>query len=59
MATKLYPYKAECDKAGVLIVSSFEMNNDAKDKLISSVGYWQAQKKYKTKTEDWTIIKEA
>lgn len=59
MATKLYPYKAECDKAGVIIHFKARDDKDAKDKLISSVGYWQAQKKYKTKTEDWTIIKEA
>ncbi|MBR2248774.1 MAG: hypothetical protein IJ880_17470 [Bacilli bacterium] len=51
-------YKAECDVAGMVIHIRAKDANDARDKLISSVGYWQAQKRYKTKLSDWKISAE-
>ena len=58
MATKLYNYRAECDKAGVIIHLKARDDKDAANKLVGTVGYWQAQKKFKTKIKDWQIEKE-
>ena len=58
MATKLYPYKAECEKAGVAIYLHARDNKDAFEKLLGHPGYWQAQKKFKTTRTDWEIHKE-
>lgn len=58
MATKLYPYKADCEKAGVAIYLRARNEKDAMDKLIRHPGYWQAQKKFKTNRNDWIITEE-
>lgn len=57
MATKLYPYRAECEKAGVAIYFLARNEKDAIDKLVGHPGYWQAQKKFKTNRNDWIITK--
>ena len=59
MATKLYPYKASCEKAGVTIYFKARDDKDAVDKLVSNIGYWQAQKKHKTNRNDWIIEKDS
>jgi hypothetical protein len=58
MATKLYPYRAECEKAGVAIYLHARDDKDAGNKLIGHPGYWQAAKKFKTNIKDWDIKKE-
>ena len=58
MATKLYIYHAECEKAGIGITLKARDENDAYNKLVSTVGYWQAQKRYKTTKKDWILKKE-
>ena len=58
MATKLYIYHAECEKAGIGITIKARDKKDAYSKLISTVGYWQAQKKFKTNKNDWVITEE-
>lgn len=58
MATKLYPYKADCEKAGVAIYLRARNEKDAMDKLVGHPGYWKAQKKFKTNKNDWIITKE-
>ena len=55
MATKLYPYRAECEKAGVAIYFLARNEKEAIEKLVSHPGYWQAQKKFKTNRNDWII----
>ena len=55
MATKLYPYRAECGKAGVVVHLKARNEKDAEDKLVSSVAYWQAAKRHKTNRKDWVI----
>ena len=51
-------FRAECDKAGVVVYLKAHNKKDAEDKLISSAAYWQANKRYKTKLSDWKIEKE-
>lgn len=58
MATKLYSYRCECDKAGVAIYVRARNDKDALDKLVGHPGYWQAQKKFKVTKSDWKIEKE-
>ena len=58
MATKLYPYRAECDKSGMIMHFKARDAKDAEAKLISSVAYWQSAKKFKTNTKDWVISQE-
>lgn len=58
MATKLYIYHAECEKAGISVTLKARDEKDAYAKLVSTVAYWQAQKKFKTNKNDWIITKE-
>lgn len=58
MATKLYPYKATCEIAGVAIYLHARNDEDAMDKLLGTPGYWQARKKYKVTKKDWVVLKE-
>lgn len=58
MATKLYSYRCECEKAGVAIYVRARNKKDAYDKLIAHPGYWQAQKKFKVQKSDWKIEEE-
>ena len=58
MTTKLYPFKADCDKAGVIIHLHARSIEDAYDRLTSHPGYLQAQRKHKTNKSDWIISKE-
>lgn len=57
MATKLYIYRADCAKAGICVVIKARDEKDAYDKLVGTVGYWQAQKRHKTSKKDWVITK--
>ena len=57
-ANALDIYHAECEKAGIGITIKARDEKDAYDKLVSTVGYWQAQKRHKTSKKDWTITKE-
>lgn len=50
-------YRAECDKAGVVVHLKADNKKDAEDKLISSAAYWQANKRHKTRLSDWNIEK--
>ena len=58
MATKLYPYKATCETAGVAIYLHARNDDDAMAKLLAHPGYWQAQKRFKTTKKDWVVLKE-
>ena len=55
----VHSYRAECDKSGMVAHFKATDDKDARDKLISNVVYWQAQKKYKTNIDDWKIEKES
>lgn len=52
---KEHSFRASCEKAGVAIWLRARNLQDAENKLISSVGYWQANKKFKTIKKDWVI----
>ena len=58
MATKLYPYRAECDKSGMIVHFKARDTKDAENKLMATVAYWQSSKKYKTTIKDWVISQE-
>lgn len=58
MATKLYSYRVECEKAGVAIYVRARDEKDAWSKLIGHPGYWQANKRHKVTKKDWVIKKE-
>lgn len=58
MATKLYPFAADSDKAGVIIHLHARDEKDAWERLSSHPGYLQAQRKHKTTRSDWKISKE-
>lgn len=58
MATKLYPYRAECDKSGMIVHFKARNTKDAENKLMATVAYWQSAKKYKTTVKDWMISQE-
>ena len=58
MATKLYPYKADCDKAGVIIHFKARDDKDARERLQKMVEYSRAQRKHKCGPKDWIVSKE-
>lgn len=58
MKTELHHYKAACYKAGVVMHVDAKNEEEAKEKIMESVGFWQERFRKDITKSDWIIIEE-